>query len=290
MWPEHQKARAPVHDFPPRWASAWGDDPYGLWADCSVAAPGQAHSVTQRMRWIEPGTFWMGSALAERRRIQNKDARNWANKVEPLPHPVTLTEGFWLADTPCTQALWRAVMGNNPSHFSRSPDSSRRPVENVAYDDPKNPEASVLVFLQRLQILLPVEVQAALPNEAEWEYSCRAGDTRAYWWGDEWDHRRGNAVQKNQGTTTLDMYAPNPWGLHDVHGNVWEWTQSPWRERLDDSAQKDNHGLRVVRGGSWSGHPALARAAYRDGWPPAWRAHFASFRLLLRLSSTKSSQ
>jgi sulfatase modifying factor 1 len=289
MWPEDQKARAPVHDFPPRWASAWGDDPYGLWADCSVAAPGQAQPVTQRLRWIEPGVFLRGSDAAERKRIQDKDLRNWANKVESLPHPVTLSEGFWLADTPCTQAMWQAVMGSNPSQYGKGPDAPRHPVESVAFDDPQKTEASVQVFLPRLQALLPAGVQVGLPTEAQWEYACRAGTRTAYWWGDAWHDRHGNADKKNKGTTPVDKYPPNPWGLHDMHGNVWELTQSPWRQLSKKQLSQNIMELIVVRGGSWGDVPSKGRAAYRYGGRLDKRSYLRGFRLLLRSSSTSTS-
>ena len=289
MWPEHQQARAPVQDFPPRWASAWGDDPYGLWADCTVAAQGQAQPVVQRLRWIEPGTFIMGSDAAERKRIQDKGARAWANQVEFLPHPVAISEGFWLADTPCTQALWQAVMGSNPSYFGKGPDAPRRPVERVAFDHPIAPKASVQVFLQRVQALLPAGVQASLPTEAQWEYACRAGTRTAYWWGDEWDDHRGNVDKKNKGTTPVDKYPPNPWGLHDIHGNVWEWTQSPWRRHLDDVAATEDMNRRALRGGSWIGPPGGARSAFRLDRGVGWLDLYYGFRFLLRSSSTSAS-
>ena len=104
-------------EFPPRWASAWGDDRHGLWADLQVAG------VVQRLRWIEPGEFVMGSD-------PNSDAGS--DPDEQPAHRVRLTHGFWLANTACTQALWQAVMGSNPSGF-KGDDS--RPVERVRCEE-----------------------------------------------------------------------------------------------------------------------------------------------------------
>ena len=126
MWAAAEWARAPVGDFPPAWASVWGDDPYGLWADLTVAG------VSQRLRWVEPGDFTMGSSLEERLRIDDKNLREWADQNEAPQHRVTISRGFWLADTPCTQALWLAVLGGeNPSSFQAGDDAAQRPVELV---------------------------------------------------------------------------------------------------------------------------------------------------------------
>jgi sulfatase modifying factor 1 len=287
-WPAEVANRAPVNDFPPAWASAWGDDRYGLWADLVVGG------VTQRMRWIEPGMdggFWMGSPKAERDAIQDKDLREWANKVETEPIWTPIKNGFWLADTPCTQAFWLAVVGSdNPSHFKVGADAPRRPVEQVAFDDDKD-RPRVSGFLQALNQRLP-EPRAALPSEAEWEYACRADTPTAYWWGDEPDDSRANWNENNKGTTPVDRYPPNPWGLYDMHGNVWEWTSSPWRERfgesLGDSAGppgQEDLLARVVRGGSWISHPVDARSASRLGGLVGHRLLIQGFRFLLRSSS-----
>src|SRR5207244_2459581 len=104
--------------------------------------------------------FLMGSPVGEVGRF----------KDEGPQHEVALTTGYWLAETPCSQALWRAVMGSNPSHFK----SPHRPVERVSWEDCQ-------VFLTRLDKFLP---GARLPTEAEWERACRAGTTGATWVGE----------------------------------------------------------------------------------------------------------
>ncbi len=98
--------------FPPAWAIAWGEDKPGLYAELAVK------DVVQRCRWIEPGVFWMGSPQEELQRSGDETL-----------HEVRLSEGYWLADTACTQALWQAVMGQNPAHFK---DDARNPVEQVS--------------------------------------------------------------------------------------------------------------------------------------------------------------
>ena len=274
MWLEADRARAPVGDFPPRWADAFGDDEFGLWADFVLKGE------RQRMRWIEPGSFVMGSSAEERGRIDDKDYRKWADQRESPAHPVTITRGFWLADTPCTQALWGAVLGgNNPSQFAAGDDAPQRPVETVSWDDAQR-------FLRALASALP-HSQPALPSEAEWEYACRAGTQTAYWWGDQMHPDVANVGQPEGSTSPVKRYRPNPWGLHDVHGNVWEWCADTELRAYQGRPEADPQGIadgdvRVLRGGAWTSRAALARAAYRDLDPrgSAWPG--IGFRLALR--------
>ncbi|MDP2867443.1 MAG: formylglycine-generating enzyme family protein [Methyloversatilis sp.] len=120
---------------------------------------------TQRLRWIEPGEFWMGSPEDEPERWEGEGPR----------HRVRIGRGFWLADNACTQALWAAVMGSNPSHFHEGEDAPQRPVENVDWDD-------VQKFLSLLNLHLP-DTLVSLPTEAEWEYACRAGTQTPFSFG-----------------------------------------------------------------------------------------------------------
>ena len=132
-----------------------GVDEYGLYVDLAIKG------ITQRFRWLEPGTFLMGSPETEPERYEDE-----------VQHSVTLTQGFWLADTTVTQALWQAVMGNNPSSFQ---DDKNNPVENVSWDDAQ-------AFIGKLNELIP-GLQAKLPSEAQWEYACRAGTTTPFSFG-----------------------------------------------------------------------------------------------------------
>ena len=268
MWTAEQKYRAPVSDFPPAWANAWGDDRYGLWADMVV------HDVTQRMRWIEPTVgngFLMGTANT-----------NEAKEEKPQ-HLVTLTKGFWLADTPCTQSLWLALMPSNPSHFKNSEDASNRPVESVSHDDVQD-------FLRKMKAFLPIGVVAALPTEAQWEYACHADTTTVYWWGDGFNPKFANTrVPDGEPigeTTPVNRYKPNPWGLYDMHGNVWEWVQDCYAENY--SAGQPSNGsayssgscsYRVHRGGSWGSVPRNLRSANRSRDTPTGRDGFLGFRV-----------
>jgi formylglycine-generating enzyme len=276
MWTADEAWRAPVGDFPPPWASAWGDDPYGLWADLTV------NGVTQRMRWIEPSGpegFLMGAPQAERDAITNADYRKWANERENKPTKTLIAEGFWLADTPCIQALWQAVMGDNPSSFKDQLDSPLRPVEQVTWDDL---EKFILRFASTPE--WGCERRLGLPTEAQWEYAARAGSTTAYWWGDETSSAMTNWDGEQGGTTPVKCYPANPFGLFDVHGNVWEWCEDPWRKRLASPEVKQDVGGQVVRGGSWDHHPASARSAYRIRRQLGARYPHQGFRFALRSS------
>jgi Sulfatase-modifying factor enzyme 1 len=242
----------------------FGTDVYGLffWIDIKGAR--------QTFRYIEPGTFQMGSADSDQ------------NDERPV-HPVTITQGYWLADTPCTQALWMAVMGGkNPSSFSEQRDSPQRPVEQVSWD-------TVQTFLDRLQALLPDACKAALPTEAEWEYAARAGKQSAYWWGNKADTAKANMASSCEGTTLVKTYDANDWGLFDVHGNVWEWcadAKRPYRDRAEINPSGASKGdLRVVRGGSWPNSAGFARSAYRLDARRDLARLSLGFRLALRSTS-----
>jgi|GEM_PF-1257214 len=247
---------APARARSTPWASE-GEDQYGRWAMVRVA------EVEQRMRWIGPGTFSMGSPASEPGRFDDEGPQ----------HEVTLTAGYWLSETPCTQALWIAVMGDNPSRFP----SPERPVEHLAWDD-------VQRFLDRLAQLLP-GAPFGLPSEAQWEHACRAGTTSATYgpldaiaW--HW-HNSGGTTQ------AVGRKQPNAWGLHDMLGNIWEWCSDGQRMFThqpvsNPSGPKDR--VRVCRGGSWGDDARFARSACRISYEPSYRYGSVGFRLVLAAS------
>jgi formylglycine-generating enzyme len=256
--------------MPPPWASAWGDDEFGLWAELGLG------SAVQRLRWIAPGEFFMGSPEDEPGRYGDESPQ----------HAVRISTGFWLADTPCTQGVWKQVMGVNPSHHQGE---ESLPVEQVSWDD-------VQEFLQLLQTQISDEAAPSLPTEAQWEYACRAGTVTAFNVGETLDLPRANFDEAREGTVAVKSYLPNDWGLFDCHGQVWEWCADPLRDyeqtALRDAALVDPVGTgpspgahRAVRGGSWW-YPALyCRSAYRNFHEPGDRVHGLGFRLSLRSTS-----
>ena len=274
--------------FPPAWADAWGDDRFGLWAEFGVDA------VVQRLRWVEPGSFRMGSLDTERALFGDKDYEAWARNEAPR-HEVRLTAGFWLADSACTQALWLAVMGSNPSHFSGE---TTLPVEQVSWDE-------VQGFLQRLQAGLPDGSEPVLPTEAEWEYACRAGTETAFSFGAtlstaqanyDGNYPYGKAPKGpyRERTVPVKSLPANAWGLYQMHGNVWEWCADDLRDyaatALRDAALQDPWGPvpqeqvahRAVRGGSWFSLAWALRSALRERFLRVDRNLHLGFRVALR--------
>src|SRR5271166_2622684 len=248
--------------IPPTWASEWGADRlHGPWCAFEVG------DVVQRLRWIPPGIFWMGSPEDEKGRFPDEGPR----------HLVSIDSGFWMFDTPCTQALWEAVMGENPSSFKvadRPKEGTDRPVESVSWDRCQE-------FLTALNSQLD-GLQLSLPSEAQWEYACRAGtETARYsenldaiaWYGE------------NIGNTThpVARKKANPWGLYDMLGNVWEWCKDVWVEDYTEksraAASADSASAhRVIRGGSWGDDARRVRAAFRNHRGPSVRSYGLGFR------------
>jgi formylglycine-generating enzyme required for sulfatase activity len=123
-----------------------------------------------------------------------------------------------------------------------------------------------------------------LPTEAEWEYAARAGTTTRYWWGNEFDGGKANSSESRRGMTPVGEHPPNPWGLHDMLGNVFEWVKDRWHYDYegapkDGSAWEEAQGLRVLRGGSWRGNRGYARCAARLGINPDYRGDDVGFRV-----------
>lgn len=249
---------------------SYRQDKYGIYTDITI------RTITQRFRFIPPGQFQMGSPASEDGRWNAEDL-----------HLVTLTEGFWLAETTCTQALWQAVMGNNPSRFK----GEQHPVEQVSWDE-------VQVFIDKLNQWQP-DLNASLPTEAEWEYACRSGTQTPFHFVGElsinkvnfsgkWNESGYIDEAKRQTVAVKSMNWPNAWGLHEMHGNVWEWCQDTWQGNLGTRPVQNPKGVetgahRVVRGGSGSGHGRSVRSAYRNSGSPDLRDADVGFRLRLGL-------
>lgn len=253
------------------WMQQIGRDQYGLYADLDIKG------ITQRFRWIEPGTFLMGSPEYEAERYDGE-----------VQHSVTLSQGYWLADTAVTHALCLALIGYIPRSFSDDPNN---PVEGVSCDGAQ-------VFIAKLNKLMP-GINAELPSEALWEYACRAGTTTPFSFGEnittELVNYDGNYPYAGAGkglyrgkTVAVKSLPANPWGLYGMHGNVWEWCMDYWTERLPQEPVTDPAGPttgtgRVVRGGSWGDNGGSVRSASRAGSDAGDYDEYLGFRLALGL-------
>jgi formylglycine-generating enzyme required for sulfatase activity len=214
---------------------------------------------------IFPGEFDMGSSSNEPMRNDNE---------EPVHH-VKISKSFYIGKYEVTQKQWRDVVGSSPSSFK----GDNLPVEQVSWND-------VQEFIKKLN-----EKEGSnkyrLPSEAEWEYAARAGTTSRYSFGDDesilgdyaWYH-------SNSGSKTHDVgqKKPNPWGLYDMHGNVWEWVQDNWHGDYNgaptDGSSWESGSYRVFRGGGWRNLARRCRSADRNYVDPGSRSHYIGFRLL----------
>ena len=255
-------------NFPASWASGWGEDPYGLWMTFNYKG------IRHLFRWCEPGTFLMGSPKDELERSSNE-----------TQHQVTLTRGFWIAETPVTQALWEIFMGDNPSHFK----GAEHPVETVSWDDAQR-------FINSINRIKP-ELQLCLPTEAQWEYACRAGTTTPFFFGGsistdqvnyDGNYPYSNDTKGEYRNQTVEVrnLPPNAWGLYQMHGNVYEWCQDKYG--LHPTQPVDPQGAakgerRVLRGGSWIFYGRHCRSARRIAGGRADRHYDYGFRLALAL-------
>ena len=220
--------------------------------------------------------FWMGSPLSE----------HCCGMTTEKRHHVTLTKGFWMGKYEVTQQQWECVMGNNPSCFK----GPRRPVNKVSWIDCQ-------LFISKLnqEGILSRDYEFSLPTEAQWEYSCRAGTTTAYSFGStlngdkatcNGEHPYGTNTKGcyPDGTTPVGSYAPNSWGIFDMHGNVEEWCADWFEERYGgdaiDPVGPTSGTFRIMRGGSWCSFADGCRSASRSWLRPEAGGHLTGFRLV----------
>jgi len=241
------------------------DDPQAKKVSPNVAAVTIIKDCAEcpEMVVIPAGSFVMGSE-------KNADAQP--------PHTVVI-RSFLMGRTEVTQKQWSDIMGSNPSHFLAC--GLICPVENVSWDD-------VQQFVAKLNQKTGQKYR--LPSEAEWEYAARAGTNTEWSYGNDesklgnYAWYVGNSGQKT--TQAVGQKLPNAFGLFDVLGNVWEWTQDCWHENyagapIDGSAWTTgcSSNYRVLRGGSWGSGPAFLRSAYRVRYYPDGRDIGIGFRL-----------
>jgi formylglycine-generating enzyme required for sulfatase activity len=246
------------------------------------------------MLWMPPGRFWMGSPDDEPERRSNEG-----------PQHLVQLQGFFLAQTPITQAQWRQVADWKPNKGERAwnqklnPDPShfkgdQRPVESVSWE-------GAIEFCRRLS--QRTGRRYTLPSEAQWEYACRAGTTTPFYCGSTISTKlanyNGNEVYGDgargdfrKQTTDVASFPANPWGLHDMHGNVREWCADHWHDNykrapedgrawINEEAKenKNTSNVRLLRGGSWGLDPGGCRSAFRNDDHPGYRNDFIGFRV-----------
>jgi len=235
-----------------------------------VAQASEQQSITNSIGMefvqIPAGEFDMGSPANEKDRFSN----------EGTVHLVKISNAFYMGKYEVTQKQWRDVMGSSHSYFK----GDNLPVESVSWNDVQD-------FIKKLN-----EKEGGnkyrLPSEAEWEYSARAGTTTRFSFGND-DSILGDYAwyDANSGSKTHDVgqKKPNPWGLYDMHGNVWKWVQDIYHDSysgapIDGSAWEGSGSPRVFRGGDWHRHAGGCRSAARSYGVPDARGTDLGFRLL----------
>lgn len=233
---------------------------------------------------IPAGSFTMGTTDPVQQQLKARNLWTRFGECERPAHKVTLSKSFLISKCEITQRQWSAVLGarKQPSAFK----GDDRPVESVSWED-------VQVFLAALN-QQEGGAKYRLPTEAEWEYCCRAGSEQAYgmasdgapvtvetlgeyaWFNVNADHK----------THPVGTKKPNAWGLHDMHGNVWEWCKDWYAPNYYAAAPATNpvnltpSTERVFRGGSWFLAPEHLRAAFRSGNLPDFKSPYVGFRVV----------
>ena len=286
------------------------------------------NTLGMKFRLIPPGEFSMGSTPEEVEeaigRLEPYEKNRWTEYIqgEAPQHKVILTQAIYLGMHEVRQANYKQVMGNNPSHFTTTGpdkllvekvvgmDTTQHPVEGVNWSD-------VTEFCTKLgqrEKLKPLDNQTdetfhpltgtgyRLPTEAEWEFACRAGTSTRFWSGekDEDLARAGWCMRSSdERTHPVGELQANPFGLFDVHGNVWEWMQDWWdptyygqfseKPAIAPSGPSSAGTQRVIRGGFWNSYIPHCRAASRNSQEPRWGGHDIGFRVVLSLDAVRQA-
>ena len=228
---------------------------------------------------IPSGTFTMGSPTNEPHRGSSE-----------VRHQVTISKPFYMQTTEVTVKQWHSIMGRRMMMFRQGADNV--PVTRVSWFD-------CMEFIKRLNKL--GQGRYRLPTEAEWEYAARAGTSTAYSWGDTINCEKamyGNNSLKDDvcqfyyrsiglkmdQPAPVKTYKPNPWGLYDMHGNVWEWCMDWYgdygEKPVIDPKGPESGNMRIRRGGSWFKYGYSCRSANRSFGHPATRYNTTGFRLV----------
>ena len=270
--------------------NAKGEKNKSEWRQAGYVVEDLGTGIALELVSIPGGTFLMGSPEVE----------EGHRETESPQHEVTLFP-FFMGKYPVTQAHWRYVAGlprvtrqmdADPSHFKGK---DHCPVEQVSWED-------AVEFCDRLSKYTNRGYR--LPSEAEWEYSCRAGTTTPFHFGEtitsdlanyagKETYGKGPTGVRRGKTTEVGSFPPNAFGLYDMHGNVWEWCADHWREDYqgaptDGTAwlSSDKSSSRLLRGSSWDFNPWCCRSAHRGRTSPDNRGDRLGFRVCCSVPRT----
>jgi len=279
------------------------------------------NSIGMKFRLIPPGEFTMGSTTEEIEQalVDGGNTERWTEAIrsEAPRHSVIITQPIYIGMHEVTQAHYEKVIGKNPSYFSPSSagqeavagmDTSSHPVECVSWFDAtefcaKLNQLDKHFFVREGETITSLDGTGyRLPSEAEWEFACRAGMTTRYWTGNE-DKELVQAawVSMNGGgrTHSVSQMQANPFGLYDVHGNVYEWVQDGWeatyygqfqgKPAINPGGSFAAGSRRVLRGGSWLRPASFCRTSYRGANYLTDRIYDVGFRVSMTVDAVKAA-
>jgi uncharacterized protein (TIGR02996 family) len=258
-----------------------------LEAGIRPCVPSFENSVGMRFALIPPGVFWMGSRVSSGSETDHELPR----------HLVRISRPFFLGVHPVTQEQYEAVTGRNPSEFRPGgpraavvgdQDTRRWPVENVSYND----ACEFLALLTACKAERKEDRRYRLPTEAEWEYAARGGICHAaYHFGPRLRRAEAWFGQRDNHPRPVGLFPANLFGLHDIHGTIWEWV-ADWYdpEYYQRSPEADppgpaHGGRRVLRGGGWSTLASMCRSALRGHNTVDARLNYNGFRVALSVGA-----
>lgn len=268
------------------WSSAWSAQGLNTTAPApkvpAGSTPGDTYrdcDVCPQMVVIPPGRFTMGS--------------DTGNAEEKPPHAVVIPQPLAVGTHEVSVDEWDACLREGGCR--QSPEQglqAKTPMANVSWDDAQAYIAWLSAKTGR---------KYRLPTEAEWEYAARAGSSTRYWWGDEHGKGRANCTDcgvqwGGKSASPVGSFKPNPYGLYDVHGNVWEWTADCWNPSYSGAPGDGTPWLRgdcisrVLRGGSWAVDHQYMRASRRSRYDRDVRYYLNGFRVVSELPASKVSE